>query len=247
MNDQSNKLVELGFIYCLKNPITDEVFYVGATESAPKDRLSGHYQHFKEYLNFKRSGTKKFKYFEDIWPEIAKVELIEIIQNDYLYEIEKKYIKSYSEKFTLTNQTIGGEGGDTFTLQDSIDKEKISKLISDKQSGKKKPPGFAENLSKTRMGKNNPMGGTGTMPNCIIFDLDDTPLKLITAPFQITEFLDSVYGKDEHKKHAGRTGNISKGLKKRPIVNSSGYIFKRYEDCSKEIQDIVQQNYENDF
>ena len=66
MTDQKHKLVELGFIYCLKNPLTDEIFYIGATESTPKDRLSGHYNHFKEYLKGERKCTKKFEYFESI-------------------------------------------------------------------------------------------------------------------------------------------------------------------------------------
>lgn len=66
MSNLQNKLVELGFIYCLKNPKTDEIFYVGATESAPKDRLTGHYYHFKEYLSGKRNKTQKFEYFESI-------------------------------------------------------------------------------------------------------------------------------------------------------------------------------------
>lgn len=64
MNNQETKLVELGFIYCLKNPKTDEIFYIGATESAPKDRLKGHYAHFSEYLSGKRNTNKRFEYFE---------------------------------------------------------------------------------------------------------------------------------------------------------------------------------------
>ena len=66
MNNQETKLVELGFIYCLKNPKTDEIFYIGATEQAPKDRLAGHYAHFKEYLKGQRNSTKKFRYMEEI-------------------------------------------------------------------------------------------------------------------------------------------------------------------------------------
>lgn len=66
MNNQQNKLVELGFIYCLKNPKNNEIFYIGATESSPKDRLSGHYSHFKEYLSGKRNCNKKFEYIESI-------------------------------------------------------------------------------------------------------------------------------------------------------------------------------------
>ncbi len=61
-----NKLVSLGFIYGLKNPETNEIFYIGATESSPKDRLKGHYSHFKEYLLGKRLLNKRFEYMEKL-------------------------------------------------------------------------------------------------------------------------------------------------------------------------------------
>lgn len=240
MNDLQHKLVELGFIYCLKNPKTDEIFYIGATESAPKDRLAGHYGHFKEYLNGKRSLTQKFKYFEDIWPEFAKIELLEIIQNDFLYQKEIEYIEKYSKICNLTNQTIGGEGGDTFTLQESFNKEKISQLISIKNS-KPKPAGFSEHLSEIRKGAGNPMAAMSTMPKCIVFDGEDNPIQLITAPYQIAEFFDNIFGYHHHKTHAGRAGNISKAIKAKGFINSTGYLFKDFNQCSIEIQDIVQQ------
>lgn len=248
LQNQSQKLVELGFIYCLKNPLTEEIFYVGATESAPKDRLAGHYSHFKEYLKGKRKSTKKFEYFESIFPEIAKIELLEIVQNDYLYQKEVEYIKEYSEKFHLMNQTFGGEGGDTFIMQDNVNKHDISKLISEKAVGKKKPEGFAENLSKARMGSNNPMAGKTTMKKVVILKNDEV-LKVCTAPFEITEFLDSVYGVENHKLHAGRVGNITKAIrvKENKTIESSGFTFKAYEACDKEIQDIVDLGCENNL
>lgn len=245
--DQTSKLVELGFIYALKDPRTDEIFYIGATESAPKDRLMGHYSHFKEYLKGLRKETKKFKKFEEFFPDSAKLELIEIVQNDYLYKKEIEYIEKYSKTYNLTNQTYGGEGGDTFTLQDSINKSNISELIAIKNSGRKKPDGFAENLSKTRMGKNNPAAGKTTMPTCIVFDLNNNPLKMLKFPYEITEFFDKKFGIENHKLHAGRTGNITKALKKSGKISSTGFNFVIFENCTKEIQDIVQQDYENNL
>lgn len=245
LSNQTHKLVELGFIYALKNPITDEIFYIGATESAPKDRLLGHYSHFKEYLEGRRNSNKRFEYFEKIFPELAKIEILEIVQNDYLYSKEQEYIKKYSEKFELTNQTIGGEGGDTFSLQAHINKLKISELISNSQRGKKKPEGFAENLSKQRMGKNNPMAGKDKMGWVIVFK-DEKPIALCKAPFEITSLLDKLFGKENHEKHSGRAGNISKKMRtsESKIYNSSGLLFKAYDICEKEIQDIVQ-NFED--
>lgn len=244
MNDQTHKLTELGFIYCLKHPETNEIFYIGATESAPKDRLSGHYSQFREYLSGKRNSNKRFEYIESIWPNLVKIELLEIIQDDFLYQKEIEYIKKYSEFCNLTNQTIGGEGGDTFSLQETINKEKISQLISIKNS-KPKPKGFSEHLSKIRMGENNPMAGKTSMPKCIIFDKDNKPIKMVKAPYQISEFFDIVYGVENHKLHASANGNITKALKTKGYINSRGFLFKKFDDCSVEIQDIVQQDYEN--
>jgi len=63
---ENNRIVDLGFIYCLKNPLNDEIFYIGATESAPKDRLKMHYAHFREYLKGLRNLNNRFKYFENL-------------------------------------------------------------------------------------------------------------------------------------------------------------------------------------
>ena len=237
LNDQKNKLVTLGFIYALKNPDTSEIFYIGATESSPKDRLNNHYKHFKEYLEGKRGKNKRFEYFESIFPKLSEIEILEIVQNDYLYKKEIEYISKYNN---LTNQTIGGEGGDTFSLQDNVNKMNISKLISEKNSKIKRSNKFKNNLSNKLSGKNNPMAGSGSMPKCIMFDENNIPIKLFNAPFEITEFFDNTFGKNNHKKHAGRVGNISKALKKTGKTSSFNYVFINYKQCNKEIQDIVQ-------
>ena len=240
--NQKSKLVELGFIYCLVNPITSEIFYIGATESAPKDRLKRHYAQFKEYLCGKRSVTKKYEYFESIFPNIAEIRLLEIVQNDFLYQKEIDYIAKYiKDGYTLTNQTFGGEGGDTFTLNDTIDKEYFSKLIANKHTGAKKPEGFAESLSKKRMGINNPMAGKDTLTGWVVCFKDNIPIKLFKFPFEITEFLDVEFPNEGHKKNAGTTGNICKGIRNNSnhTSTSRGFIWKSFNNCDKEIQDIV--------
>lgn len=241
-------MIELGFIYCLKNPLTEEIFYIGATESAPKDRLKGHYEHFKEYLKGDRNSNKRFEYFEYfecIWPELAKIELLEIVQNDYLYRLEQNYISKYSEVCKLTNQTIGGEGGDTFTGQSVNSKKQISELIRKKAIGKKKPEGFAEHLLTTRMGKNNPMAGKSKLGWVVCLDINDQPLQLMKFPFEITAFLEN-RGLN-HNKSANATGNISKAVRynKFKTITSQGFIWKDYTICDDKIQDIVLSNYEN--
>jgi hypothetical protein len=239
--NQTSKLVELGFIYALKNPDTNEIFYIGATESAPKDRLQGHYNHFLEALEGKRKMTRKFEYFKKIWPKQAICECLKIVQNDYLYKIEQDFIKEYATKWDLTNQTIGGEGGDTFSLQSSINKSRISSLISSKTLGRPKPEGFAENLSKTRMGANNPAAGKSCY-NIAIFDSSDKFIKIIHYPWEISAFFDSIFGEEKHKTHASLAGNITKGVRsnKNKTSRSRNYIFKDVSVCNKEIQDMIQ-------
>lgn len=242
LTNQTSKLVPLGFIYALVNPKTKEIFYIGATESSPKDRLQGHYSQFKEYLSGKRGKTKKFEYFESLYPDLAEVKLLKIVQNEYLYKIEQEYIKEYSKKYNLVNQTIGGEGGDTFTLQEHVDKLKISELIGSSQRGKVKSDEFKENLSKQRIGSSNPMAGTDKMGPVVVFK-NNVPIKVCNAPFEITMFFDEVFGIENHKKHSGKAGNISKKMRtsESKTYNSSGYVFKSLSVCDdKEIQDIVQ-------
>ena len=240
-NDLTQKKVELGFIYGLKNPNTKEIFYIGATESSPKDRLSSHYSHFKEYLEGKREKNKRFEYLENLFPILADIEIIEIIQNDYLYKKEIEYIKEYSNKFNLTNQTDGGTGGNTFTLQEKVDKMKISNLISLKGSGRVMSEEQKKFLSESRMGGNNPAAKSSCMPKTIIYD-KEIPLLIVEYPFEITDFLDNKFGKENHEKHSGRAGNISKALKKNDSCNSSGFKFVKYNSLNPEhIQDIVRQ------
>lgn len=243
--DQTSKLVELGFIYALTDPTTDEIFYIGATEQAPRDRLKGHYAHFQEYLEGKRNKTKKFEYFEKVWPKLVNIKLLEIVQNDYLYKKEIEYIEKYSKLYNLTNQTLGGDGGDTFSLQEFVNKSRISSLISQKNTGRVMSNEQKQFLSESRIGSNNPMAGININYNLVAFK-DGKPLRLCRHPFEITEFLDDMLGKENHKIHSGRSGNMGKAYRKgQREIRSSGFVFKRLEDLSPEIQDIVLREYEN--
>lgn len=100
------------------------------------------------------------------------------------------------------------------------------------------------------MGKNNPMSNHHNMPMVIAFKDNDlnNPLKLCKAPFEITDFLDSIFGIENHKKHSGRAGNVSKSLRNgNTIVRTSGYVFKTFDTCDKQIQDIVHKDYESNL
>nr|DAT90267.1 MAG TPA: GIY-YIG nuclease superfamily protein [Caudoviricetes sp.] len=245
--NQAKKLIELGFIYALKDPYTNEIFYIGATESAPKDRLAGHYSHFREVLEGKRKMTKKFEYFAKVWPELVKCECLEIVQNDYLYQKEIEYIEKYSKIYNLTNQTMGGEGGDTFNMQSDENKQCISDLIRSKVIGKPKPKGFAENLSKMRLGENNPAAKKTYYSIAIFKEGSEELVKIVHYPFEISAFFDDLYGAERHKQHASATGNITSGIRKNKskTSRSKGYIFKDLSICPKEIQDMVQSECEN--
>lgn len=193
-----------------------------------------------EYLKGKRNKTRKFEYLENLFPTLAEVELLEIVQNDYLYKKEIEYISKYSEMYTLVNQTLGGEGGDTFSLQEKINKNRISELISNKTSGRVMSESQKQMLSETRLGKNNPMAGNSKMPTCIMYK-NEIPIRIFSYPYEITEFFDNVFGIENHKKHSGRAGNISKGLKQKEKYISSGYSFIRLDQFDERtIQDIVQ-------
>ena len=100
------------------------------------------------------------------------------------------------------------------------------------------------------LGKNNPMSNHHNMPMVIAFKDNDlnNPLKLCKAPFEITDFLDSIFGIENHKKHSGRAGNVSKSLRNgNTIVRTSGYVFKTFDTCDKQIQDIVHKDYESNI
>lgn len=92
------------------------------------------------------------------------------------------------------------------------------------------------------MGSSNPMAGTDKMGPVVVFK-NNVPIKVCNAPFEITMFFDEVFGIENHKKHSGKAGNISKKMRisESKTYNSSEYVFKSLSVCDdKEIQDIVQ-------
>ncbi len=150
--------------------------------------------------------------------------MLKIVQNDYLYKIEKEYIDSFSKKYKLTNQTEGGLGGDTFTMLSNERKEEISKLIRNKNLGTKKSEMFKKNLSDSRTGLGNPMVGTSKIGWVICFDLNDNPIQLMKYPFEIADFLNKVNNTNKDKRFNNAKGNISKGIrsnKSRSVVSNN--------------------------
>lgn len=97
------------FIYCLKDPIINDIRYIGKTTNMKK-RLRSHI-----------NRSKDNKYHSAIWINsvikkglIPKIELIEECNENNWQERERYWIKYYSDLFDLTNHLEGGEGGATY-------------------------------------------------------------------------------------------------------------------------------------
>ena len=124
--------------------------------------------------------------------------------------------------------TDGARGGNTFKYKSKEEKLITSNKISQKLKGKKKPKGFAENLSKKRKGLNNP--AAKEMKEWIVAD----GKYLFKYAFEINDFIGS--------KHAH--SNVYRQVKikgRKPY----GYKWEYYSDIDIEIQDIVHATYEN--
>jgi hypothetical protein len=225
----------IGFIYYLQNPITEEIFYVGATQTSLKNRLRTHYQHLREYERGLRLKNKRYEYLANLRPNKAKIVLLEVAE-DNVFKRETHYIDIFRRLCpNLTNQTDGNHGGDTFKYQTPENKILIGDKISQKLTGISRTPEFIENLSRIRTGVNNPAAGRSKIGWLINFDTEGNPIKLFKFGFEINKFLNSKYA----------YGNVSKFVDNDFNNRPYGYIWKSFSKCSKEIQDIVESTYES--
>lgn len=201
-----------GFIYYLQNPITSEIFYVGATTTSLKKRWQKHYTDLNDYKLGKRKGNRRFDYLEKLLPLKARINILEIVSKDKMCNRESFYIKLFRKiNPNLTNMTDGGRGNDTCKYKTEEEKNKIAKKISKSLKGIKKPKGFAENLSKKRTGKNNPMASKLVDP--IVAD----EKYIFYYAFEINDFIGS--------KHAA--SNVKRQMKikgRRPYKYKWNYL-----------------------
>jgi hypothetical protein len=155
-------------IYTLSNPLTNEIFYIGCTKLELKDRLSAHYRRVTAANKGSVNWNKRLSYLHNLLPTKAIITEIDCCSEIISNLLEKHYIKIYSQKHSLTNQTIGGKGGDTYSMLTEESKKITSHLISKKIKGVAKPTGFSENLSKQRKGYGNPQAGKTKHPPIIL-------------------------------------------------------------------------------
>lgn len=97
------------FIYALKNPINNKIFYIGKSNK-PKQRLSSHISRTK----ILKTPTSKFIISlleQNTKPELMILEEISIIEWE---EKEKFYIEKYTLENELTNLSKGGKGNTGF-------------------------------------------------------------------------------------------------------------------------------------
>ena len=220
---------KLGFVYYLQNPITSEIFYVGATKKALKLRLQSHYQHLREALKGDRLMTKKFEYLHNLKSK-ATIHLLEKVNYDDLYERESFYISHFKEiNPNLTNMTDGGIGNYTSKYYTEDQKIGYGTKLSKSLKGLKKPDGFSENLSIQRTGLGNPAA------KHIPFGWIVVGESLFKYGFEVNEFVGTKYA----------YGNVFKHFVKRKRKgNPYGYKWELFSELSIEIQDIVHASYE---
>lgn len=202
-------------IYSLRNPITNEIIYVGKTIYALNYRLNHHYTKLHECQKGKRNYTPLFKYLENLLPIKVTIELIEEVEDSEQNYKERYYINEYKNKYnTLLNDTFGGDGGNTYILKSESELKAIGNKISKKLKGKAKPKGFKEHLSAIRKGKNNP--SAKKLNNPIIAIKDNVIIKRFYYLYEINLFLNDKYS----------ASNIIRALIDKTHCNCKGYSFK---------------------
>jgi group I intron endonuclease len=160
------------FIYILKDPITNEVRYVGKSDN-PKKRLSEHINKSKHTSTYKNNWLKNLKK-NNLKPIL---EIIDVVDKSNWGELEKKWITHFKEiGSNLTNQTEGGDGGNFGEKINLLISKKLKggkftehtlKLMSESAKKRKLSDNGRQSLSEKRKGVKNPMYGKKQTTHCI--------------------------------------------------------------------------------
>jgi group I intron endonuclease len=117
---------KIGYIYCLKDPRTNEIRYVGQTINEPRKRLSQHIHQEKRTkgkLTHVNSWIRNLKQF-NLSP------IMEILEECLVSELNTKeiyYIKIFKKRYNLCNHSEGGQGIRGYKM---TEKSKIKRLIT---------------------------------------------------------------------------------------------------------------------
>lgn len=208
----------IGFVYFLKNPVTNEIFYIGCTKVSLKNRLRTHYQHLRDCERGFRRENKRYLYLKNLMPHKAEIHLLEIVDEKDLEFTEIMYIGLFrSWGFHLTNQTEGGKGGDTYRNLTETRKAQYKRLLQAKLKDRPKPKGFKENLSKARTGIGNTMAGTSK--HCPVACYKNGKLiKVFKYPFEVNAYLENDQA----------WGNIVKVITGKLSYKPYGYEWKKH-------------------
>lgn len=192
---------------------------MGATRVSLMNRLRTHYIHLSEYKRGLRKSNRRYDYLITLLPLKAEIHLIEIVENIKLLDsTEKIYIDLFrSWGFNLTNQTIGGRGGNTFTGMSSVRKAQYRLLLQAKLKGVKKPKGFAEHLSQMRKGLGNPAAGKSKYTPVGCYQ-NEKLIKIFHYPFEVNAFIGN----------ENAWGNIVKVLSGKVKYRPYNYDWKQY-------------------
>lgn len=136
------------YIYCLKDPNTDVIRYIGKTAN-PESRYNSHLgkrelSRFSYKTNWIKSLLKnnQFPYME-ILEECSP----ETVDSREVYWIQFCKLNG----IPLTNMTNGGEGGNTLVLEDTRKRHSTNTSLGLK--GKPKSPEAIEAIRKSKIGK----------------------------------------------------------------------------------------------
>lgn len=135
----------MNYIYALKDPITDEVIYIGKTKDFKK-RLRDHHRIEKRI----RCRLDRWKIKMHGLGLKAKMEILMVCgENDNVNEQEKLFIKLFKEKgINLLNMTEGGDG-----LQNPS--REVRRKIGEKSKGRIPSKETREKISKSNYNNGN--------------------------------------------------------------------------------------------
>lgn len=229
-------------IYGLVNPDDNVIFYVGCTNKTLRERLRHHYDSTREAANTdRRKISKRHQFIIDIYPTIADIVLLDVANETNWQDKEREYIAKYRLiNPNLTNVADGGIGGDTYSNLSDEDKAIRSEKASEALTGRAKPEGFGEALSKARKGTGNPRYGFSKYGKIVHITEDNVVIKTYEAGIEfVEEFGDYYYGnlikalskatylEKYHFMNNAGYWNFEHNLKFNPIPN--GKIVKKVE------------------